>query len=447
MNATSQLSLEEHEFIIKILQDLVRYNTTNPPGNEKACCDYLARILSAHHIPCHILESAPNRTSLVARLKGDGTQPPLLLTSHLDVVPANSDNWEVPPFSGEIRDGYLWGRGTVDMKNMTAMSLAVILKCAREKIPLKRDIIFAAIADEECGSEHGAKFLVEKHPELIRAEYALNEVGGFSLAVEGKTFYPVGVAEKGVCWFTITAKGKSGHGAMPHDEQALPHVCLAAHRLATQDLPLHRTRVVSAFISGLANRLGFPKSVVLRMVQSKFLGKFILKNLIPDKSRARNFHNMLHNLATPTMATAGTKVNVIPDKACIEVDGRILPQSTVANFLVEIQNLIGDDFEITVNHSAEAVEQKYPTPLYDLCCRKLCEHDPEAIPVPFLIPGFTDAKQYARLGITCYGFVPLKLPPDLNFGALYHGINERIPLAALKFGGDVLWDVVKSFCG
>lgn len=431
---------------LSTLKDLIRIDTTNPPGNEIKACEYLAQIFKHEGIEHTILESAPQRGNIIARIKGDGSKQPLLLTSHLDVVPVERDKWSIDPFAAEERNGFLYGRGAIDMKNMTALALSVFLKLKRDNIKLKRDLIFAAVADEEMGCEWGSKWLVDHHPELIRAEYALNEVGGFSLDVEGKTFYPIGVAEKGVCWFKIKRKGDPGHGAMPHDNQALPHVCLAAHKLAQNELPFHASNIVKTFIHQLAERQKFPKNLVLNAITNPALSGFVLNNIIPDKVRARNFKNMLRNLATPTVLHAGTKTNVIPSEAEVLVDGRILPQRTVASFLAEVQDLIGPGFEIEVLRAEEACETDYNNNFFESLKSALIKNDPGSIPVPFLIPGYTDAKHYNRLGIKCFGFVPLKLPKDLNFGALYHGHDERIPLTTLEFGLNTMWDVILETC-
>lgn len=427
---------------LETLRALIRIDTTNPPGNELAACLYLKDILKRDGIDAVILESAPGRANLVARLKGDGSKEPLLLTSHLDVVPAERDKWRYDPFAAEVHDGFVWGRGAVDMKQMTALELAVFLKLKREGVALKRDVIFAAVADEEAGCRFGSQWLVENHPELIRAEYALNEVGGFSLDIAGTTFYPIGVAEKGVCWFTITATGTPGHGSMPHDDQAVGHVCLAAHKLATRDLPFHKTEIVSRFINELAARQKFPKNLVLQGVASSLCSNLAI-GMIPDKDKARGFRNMVHNLATPTQLKAGYKENVIPGEAAVSVDGRILPGHTVASFLAEVQELIGPGFRIDINHADEPCEiENYDGDFFATLKASLQKHDPGCVPVPFLIPGYTDAKQYKKLGTKCYGFAPTKLPPDLNFGKLYHGHDERLPVDAIGFGCDVLWEAV-----
>ena len=428
------------------LKNLIRINTVNPPGNEIRAVNYLKNIFDEEDIPCDIVEPSPGRASLVARLKGDGSLKPLLLTSHLDVVPAETQHWEVDPFAGVEKNGFIWGRGAIDMKQMTALELAIFIKARRQHLPLKRDLIFAAVADEESGCTWGSKWLVQNRPELIQAEYALNEVGGFSITVDKTVFYPIGVAEKGICWFDIKSKGHPGHGALPHDDQAIDHICLATHKLAQNRLPFHRTPLVEHFIHELARHQKFPKNLVLKNITRPVLSNFILNHLLPDKERSRHFKNMLRNLATPTLLKAGYKPNVIPSEAAVTIDGRILPGHTVAEFLAEVQELIGPGFEIEVFHSEEASTTDYKNDFFNTLCSALEKHDFGCVPVPFLIPGFTDAKHYNKIGIKTFGFVPTKLPPDLNFSALYHGHNERIPMSALKFGLEVLWDVICKTC-
>lgn len=425
------------------LQRLIQINTTNPPGNEISACLYIKEVFDREGIPCQILESAPGRANIIARLHGDGSAEPFLFTSHLDVVPAEKENWSEDPFSGVIKNDFIWGRGAVDMKNMTALALTLFVKCKRANLKLKRDIIFAAVADEEAGCHLGSKWLVDHHPDLIRAEYALNEVGGFSMTIDKQIFYPIGVAEKGVCWFEIIARGTPGHGAMPHDDQAIGHVCFAAHKLAHTDLPFHNSKIVTDFINAVSQKTTPPKNLILKSLTKENYSRFTLKYLMPDKKKARQLKNMFRNLATPTKLSAGYKENVIPGTASVTIDGRVLPEQSLASFLNEVQMLIGDGFEIKLLHGEEPYSMpNYDDAFYSILKSTLMKHDPGCWPVPFLIPGFTDAKQYQRLGIKCYGFVPVKLPADLNFGDLYHGHNERLPISAIPFGLKVLWDVL-----
>lgn len=428
------------------LQNLIRINTTNPPGNEMAAVKYLASVLEKEKIPCQIFEPSPGRASLIARLKGNGSKRPLLLTSHLDVVPAEEKEWDKPPFSGELENGFIWGRGAVDMKQMTAMTLVTLLSVQRQKIRLSRDLIFAAVADEEAGCKWGSRWLVANKPDLIDAEYALNEVGGFSLHVDNHVFYPIGVAERGFCWFTVTSKGEAGHGSIPHDNQAVVKIARAAMILGSRSLSYRLHPVVGKFISSLAARQKFPRGLILRLLKQPLLAGFILKRLFPDKKQAKSFHAMLHHTAAPTMISGGRKVNVIPSSAELCVDGRIIPGQTVEGFLEEIRKILGPGFEFDVMEQSDPTEIDFDNGFYRLLTKSLIQHDPRAIPVPYLIPGFTDASNYSHLGIKCYGFTPLSLPPGIRFSELFHNHNERVPVEGLFFGVKVLWDVVREAC-
>lgn len=429
---------------IKHLQNLIRINTTNPPGNEIEAVKYIAGVLKKENIPYEIFEPAPTRASLIARLKGCGSKRPLLLTSHLDVVPAEEKYWDVSPFSGDIHEGCLWGRGAVDMKHMAAMELVLMLMVKKSGVQLSRDLIFAAVADEEAGCHWGSQWLVTNKPQLLDAEYALNEVGGFSLHIDGNVFYPIGVAEKGVCWFKVTSHGDPGHGSLPHHNQAVVKLAGAAQNLGNQSLPFHAHPLVNKFVGFLAAYQSVPRSFILKLLRFPFFNRLILKYLIPDKKKVQSFHAMYHNTVSPTIFKAGSKVNVIPSLAELEVDGRILPGQTVDNFIREVKKIIGHGFEIEILNQANPTEMEYDNELYHLMAKTLIKHDKRAIPVPYLIPGFTDASYYAGLGIKCYGFTPLLLDENLRFSELFHGHNERVPVEGLEFGVKVLWDVINE---
>ncbi|MBX7148708.1 M20/M25/M40 family metallo-hydrolase [bacterium] len=429
---------------VAYLQQLIRINTTNPPGNELEAIKFLSGILTKENIPHDIFESAPGRANLVARLKGNGSKKPLLLTGHVDVVPAEPQHWAVDPFSGKIQDGCIWGRGAVDMKQMVVMELMMLLYAKRNSLNLNRDLIFAAVADEEAACTHGSQWLVENRPELVQAEYALNEVGGFSLYVEDKVFYPIGVAERGICWFRVIAKGDPGHGSMPHDNQAVNKLTGAAHRLGTHHLPFHSHPVVNKFISYLASAQKFPKNIILSLVKNRLFHSFITSKVLPDKKRAKVFNALFHNTVSPTILKAGSKVNVIPSTATFEVDGRILPGQTVESFLNEVREVIGPGLDIEVNYKWNPTEIKdYQNDFYDVLASSVIENHEGAIPVPYLIPGFTDAAHYSRLGIKSYGFAPVKLMPNMNFSEMFHGHNERIPVEGFLWGVKVLGDVIR----
>jgi acetylornithine deacetylase/succinyl-diaminopimelate desuccinylase-like protein len=428
-------------------KDLLRIDTTNPPGNERPAAQLLAGILEREGIPFEIHESEPGRANLVARLKGSGKKGPLLLNGHLDVVPADPEQWAHPPFAAEEADGCIWGRGAVDMKNMVTMSLMTLLLLKRSGVALERDVIFAAVADEEAGSRRGALYLVEKHPDLVRADYVLNEVGGHTLHMGDNRFYPIQVSEKGICWFEMTAHGQPGHGSMPHAHNAVVRLSRALAALGAVRLPQHNTPVVERFLKALAEGAPFPQGLALPLLLEPRLAGLllgVLEKQNPDQAMAMNA--MLRNTVSPTILAAGKKVNVIPSTATAHIDGRVIPGQSERAFLAEVQRVVGDDLHITVFEQHDGTTFSSDTPLYETILRVLGRHDPGATAVPYMIPGFTDAFAYARLGAVCYGFSPVRLGPELNFTRMYHGHDERIPVDGFAWGLRVLFEVTRDFC-
>lgn len=430
------------------LKDLLRIDTTNPPGNERLAADYIARIFDREGIRYEIHESEPTRASIVARLEGSGARGPLLLNGHLDVVPADPSHWTHPPFEAVEADGCIWGRGAIDMKNMVTMGVMTLVLLKRAGVELDRDVIFAGVADEEAGSLKGSDWLVEKHAELVRAEYVLNEVGGHTLWMGDTRFYPIQVAEKGICWFEITAKGQPGHGSMPHPHNAVVKLARAIERLGTTRLPQHEVPVVAAFLRTLASGAPFPQKHALPLLLQPRLADYLLEVLGKvNPEQALGINAMLRNTCSPTMLSGGKKVNVIPSSASVQVDGRVLPGQTIEQFLAEVRRVVGDEVELNVMVQHEGVTFSSNTPLFDAIERTLAEHDPGGRPVPYMIPGFSDSFAYAKLGATCYGFSPVRLGPDINFTRMYHGHDERIPREGFAWGLRVLHDLVRSFCG
>lgn len=443
---------------LALLRDLIRIPTVNrgpggpPDGNERPAAECLADYLRGVGVEPTLYEPEPGRTSVVARLRGTGEKPPLLLNAHLDVVEADPSAWTHPPFEAKVDAGYLWGRGAVDMKNMAAMSAVVMGLLARGAAgkKLTRDVIFAGVADEEAGCAKGSMFLVDEHPDAVRAEYVLGEIGAFSLHMLGRTFYPIQVAEKGMCWVRATFRGEPGHGAMPHDDTAVLKLARALARLTGQRLPMHPTAAVRAFVGALAKDLPQPQRAVLGRLTTPALAGLILDRLVKDDGQRRTFGALLSNTATPTVVRAGDKTNVIPGSASVEIDGRTLPGQTEESFIAELRAALGAEgaeAEIEVLRSMPAVETRPDGPLFEQLAASLRAHDPLGIPVPFVIPGFTDAKAYSRLGSRCFGFSPIRFDPaaDLSFSRLYHGTDERIPTAGLSWGLEVLLDAVASF--
>lgn len=447
----------EGSICVELLRDLIRIPSVNKgtgdagDANEHVCAERIAEHLRAAGVEPKIVAKKKGRGNLIARVKGSGAKPPLLLNAHLDVVEADAGAWKHDPFGAEIHDGYIWGRGAIDMKNMAAMSACVMALLARhlkEGGKLERDVIFAAVADEEAGCALGSMYLVDDHADDIRAEHMLGEIGAFSLHLFGRTFYPIQVAEKGVCWVRATYQGTPGHGSMPDPESAVLKLARAIERLGKRRLPMHPTAVVRDFLEGLARELPAPQRHVLKRLTTPQIAALILDYLVRDPVQRRSFGAMLSNTASPTVLRAGSKVNVIPGRASVDIDGRTLPGQTETGFLDELRAALGDDgAAIEVLRSLPPVEASSKTPLFEHLAATLKRHDPTGIPVPYLIPGFTDAKAYTRLGTTCYGFSPVRFDRshEISFSAMYHGHDERVPVDGLRWGLRILYETVLAF--
>jgi acetylornithine deacetylase/succinyl-diaminopimelate desuccinylase-like protein len=430
---------------VKHLQSLIRIDTTNPPGNETPAAEYVSEILRDAGLEPTLVGETPDRKNVIARLSGKGAKPPLLLAAHLDVVPAERESWRHPPFGGEIHDGYIWGRGAIDMKHMAIMSALVIARLKREGVTLERDLIFAGVADEEAGCDHGSRWLVDHHPELVRAEFALGEAGGFSVRLNGRIIYPIQVAEKGAVWMKLRANGRPGHGSMPRENNAVAKIGEAVARLAQTRLPQHRTAVVQRYLRAVAKTQKFPASLLISRLHHRAVANLMLR-AAPDKGIAAAMAAMLSNTAVPTVLRAGGKTNVIPGFAEAWVDGRSLPGQSAQDLIREIKEVIGHDFEIDVERDLPPIEIDPQSPLWDVMVAALRKHDPQGVPVPYLAPGFTDAKSWSRLGTRSYGFMPVRFPDDgTRFADLFHGHDERIPVDGLRWGVQVLYDVVRAF--
>jgi acetylornithine deacetylase/succinyl-diaminopimelate desuccinylase-like protein len=427
------------------LQDLIRIDTTNPPGNETKAAEYLAGVLKREGIEPTILESVPGRGNLVARLKGDGRAAPLLLMVHLDVVPAEADKWTHPPFGGEIANGFLWGRGTLDTKELAAMELMVLLLLKRANVPLGRDVIFMANADEETGGRMGAGWMVKEHPDLIRAEYAVNEGGGFAIDLLGQRFFTCQVAEKGTARFVMRTRGRPGHGSQPHRDNSVLKLADAVQKIGSTDFPHHATQTVKLFLEAVAANLGKPYDRELLALLDAAKYPVTLQHLPLDDGMRTMFYAMLHNTVTPTMLSAGSKVNVIPSFAEAKCDARLLPGQTSQGLLRELRAVIGNDVEVEFLDDTPALESDWKSPLYDTITRVVARHAPKAPLLPYLVVGATDARHVRKLGTKVYGFSPM-LAPTSELDRV-HGHDERISLDNLEFGTRVLHELVSEFCG
>lgn len=426
-------------------RSLLRIDTTNPPGHEERVAAYLAKVLSRERIPSERVSPAPGRTSLAARLSTGGSGGALLLSAHTDVVAAEAKHWTHPPFAAELVDGFVWGRGALDMKHMLAMSLEVLLLLKRRRVRLARDLRFLAVADEEAACGAGSEWLAEHRRDLLEAEYGLTEVGGFTLHVGGKRLYPIQVAEKGIVWLKMRARGEPGHGSVPHEKNATVLLARGVRRLGKRGLLFHATPPARDFVREIARALGFPAGAVVRGLVVPGLSGWI-ERVIPDPEQARVFHALLHNTACPTGLEAGQKVNVIPSEAVAVVDGRTLPGQTEASFLEEVRSVVGSGIELEVMKSAPPLVVPQETPLFRTLKEVVEERDPGARAVPYMITGFTDAKYLARAGVKVYGFAPLKLPEGVPFTRLFHGHDERVPVEGFLWGLRTLYEVVERFC-
>lgn len=432
----------------RLCQALLRMDTTNPPGNERICADYLAASLSEVGYQPELIELAPRRTNLIVRHRGTGAKPPLLLTAHLDVVEADASKWRRPPFSGDELEGCLWGRGAIDMKNMAAMCTAIMRRLAATHTVLSRDVIFAAVADEEAGCDHGSRFLVEHHRSKVEAEYAIGEAGGFSLHLGDTTFYPVQVAEKGLVWIRARVTGTPGHGSMPRHDSAVTKLGEALVALGKAQMPVHPTRWVTDFIDALRARQPALIQPLIKLIARPRLLAGVAK-LLPNASIARSFSALLSNTAAATVVRAGNTSNVIPGVAEFEIDGRTLPGQTTEDLLRELRAVLGPDVELEVITSAPpTITEPIASPLYDAIKHQVESREPGAVVVPYMIPGFTDGKYFTQMGARWYGFAPVKIERDANirFADMFHGNDERIPIAGLVWGTEVLDAVVREIC-
>jgi acetylornithine deacetylase/succinyl-diaminopimelate desuccinylase-like protein len=436
--------------VVRHLQALLRLDTTNPPGNETLAAEYLAGVLRAEGLEPVVLESAPGRGNLVVRLRGSGEALPLLLYCHTDVVPAEAGAWTYPPFGGEIHDGYVWGRGAADMKDTVAEQLMVMLLLKRHGVPLKRDVIFAATADEEIGGRQGfgVPWLVHHHPDLLRAEFGLTEVGGYNVSLAGRQVYLIQVAEKGTCWLKLRAKGRPGHGSMPHSDNAVVHLARAVRRLALEGLPYHLTEPAAGFLEAAGRAAGAsPLGSLLLSLRSPVDAERAFQVELKDNEFHPFIYAMLHNTATPTGLSAGYKTNVIPAVAEAIIDGRTLPGYDTESFLAELRGLLGDQFEYEVTMETPPLQTSHNTPLFKLMADSLRAHDGQAAAVlPYMMSGATDAKYLAPLGVPTYGFAPMKLPPGMKLMEMFHAHDERAPIDGLGWGVQVLYDVVRRYC-
>jgi acetylornithine deacetylase/succinyl-diaminopimelate desuccinylase-like protein len=423
----------------RIARDLIRFDTSNfgsgKSNGETEAAEYVAAYLENLGLTPTLFDAAPRRTSVVTRIAGrDSTKPALVVHGHLDVVPADAENWSVDPFEGVVKDGMLWGRGAVDMKNMDAMILTSLSDILGSGEQPERDLVVGFFADEENGGAFGSHYLVNEHPELFAgATEAISEVGGYSVDLNGKSAYLVQTAEKAMLWIQLIARGPAGHGSLMHPQNAVTRLAEAVARLGRHEWPLRLTRTTDELLTKVAailetdiTKVGHEQVAIATGNSSKF----ILATL--------------RTTANPTVLTAGYKHNVVPDRASALIDVRTAPGDEAAT-LAAIAEIVGPDIEIVVSHQDIGLETTLDGDLADHMTLSLLRFDPGAHVLPYMLSGGTDNKALAKLGIRGFGFAPLKLPRDFDFPSMFHGVDERVPLDALVFGRAVLTDLLRTY--
>jgi acetylornithine deacetylase/succinyl-diaminopimelate desuccinylase-like protein len=430
-----------HQRPAELLQRLIRFDTTNPPGNERECVAFVEGLAREAGLETKLVAKDDDRPNLVARLPGRGEAPPLLLHGHVDVVTTEGQEWSHDPFAAEIHGGFVWGRGALDMKGGVAMMTAATLRAAADEETPPGDVLLTVLADEEAGSPNGAAFLVEEHPELFEGvQHALGEFGGFDIEIAGKNFFLVEVAEKEVCWCKAVIRGPGGHGSLPMRDGAMARLGETLRRLDRKRLPAHVTPVARRMIETIAAELPIHLATPLRALLQPAITDRVLDVL---GERGRPFDPLLHNTVNATIVSGGHKINVVPSEVELDLDARLLPGQTPDDLLRELGNLLGEHVELDVSLNDPGTGEP-DMALWDTLVASLHEEEPDATVVPFLMPGVSDARFFARLGIQTYGFLPMRLPADMNFMSLIHAADERIPVDAVDFGTRAIERVIAA---
>ena len=430
-------------FVVELTRDLIRLDTTNPPGEEHIAVELIERLLRDAHIECARYQSEPGRPNLVGRVKGHGQAPPLLLQGHVDVVTTVNQNWRHSAFGGDIVDGYLWGRGALDMKGGVAMMVGAALR-AQASGGAPGDLVLAVLADEEAGGVAGARWLVESHPDLFAGvRHAIGESGGVSLHMGGRRFYPIMVSEKRGCQMLVTLRGPGGHGSIPAHGGAMAKLGELLTRLDAGRLPVHVTAPVRHQLEAMRDALDEPLRSRIGALLDPARTDEALAELAPLN---RGLDASLHNTVNATIVSGGLKVNVIPSEVRVQLDGRLLPGFGPEDMVRELRAVIGSEAEIEVTLVGPA-QPEIDLSQFDLFASVLKEADPGCVPVPALVSGGTDARHFARLGIRTYGFLPLNVPPDFNSSPTIHAADERVPVSSLEFGAGCVYEAVMRYRG
>ena len=437
--------MSQPPYVLEILQKLVRFETVNPPGNEKQCIQYIDGLLHKAGLETTIFEPQPGRQSLMCWLKGEGMAPGLLLQGHVDVVGVQGQKWSRPPFGAELHDGFVWGRGTLDMKGSVAMMLSAFLRIHEDDVPLAGDVALLILADEEAGSPLGAKFLTDNHPDLFEGiKYGIGEFGGYTQEIGGKRFYPIMVDEKRGCGTLARLRGRAGHGSVPvrGRDSAMGALGQFLTLIDNVHTPVHITPATRLMINGITAALEGEHKMLFEQLLDTAKTDEILAAL---GSEGEALYPVFHNTMSPTVIRASEKGNVIPALIEVTLDCRLLPGITQAEWFDELRSIIGPIPELEViNHTPRDVAEPDMS-LWPILTGILKELDPDGVPIPMLFPGGTDGRFFSRLGIQTYGFLPTPMPAGMNALQMIHKEDERIPLRALEFGTSAIFEVLKRY--
>ena len=427
--------------VVDLARELVQRDTTNPPGNEHLAVEVIERVLTAAGIESKRYQDETGRPNLVARITGRGEARPLLLQGHLDVVTTVGQGWQHPPFAGDVVDGYLWGRGALDMKGGVAMMVTAALRAAAEG-GAPGDLVLTVLADEEAGGVHGARWLVDNHPQLFEGiEHAIGESGGVAQHMGGVRFYPIMVSEKRGCQMVVTVRGPGGHGSIPARGGTMAKLGQLLARLDIARLPVHITTPVKMELEAMRDALDEPHRTLFASLLDPGTTDEALDDLGPLKG---HLDAALHNTVNATIVSGGLKVNVIPSEVKVQLDGRLLPGYGPEDMVRELRAVIGPEPEVEVTLVGPA-QPEIDLEQFELFAGVLRDMDPGCVPVPMLVTGGTDARHFARLGIRTYGFLPLNIPP--GFDAAIHTSDERVPVSALEFGAECVYRAVMRYRG
>ena len=430
---------------VDVLQQLIRLDTTNPPGNECAAVQLLQGLIEEAGIETTILSKDPDRPNLIARIVGRDDYHPFLTQGHVDVVTTADQTWEHDPFGAEIIDGFMWGRGTLDMKGAVVMMVHAFLRLAESGLRPAGDVILAILSDEENSGAYGARFLVEEHPELFSGvKHCIGEFGGFTFPMGGTRFYPIQVAERLGIRYELTITAEGGHGSMPRRGAAMARLGKMLTAIDRKRMPVHISAATRLMVEGMAEHTTGASQKVLRMLRNERTADAALR-LLPGQLGV--MEPLFRNTVSPTIVRGGNKHNVIPAEVTVTLDGRMVPGSTPAEMTAELRQVIGPDIAIAYTVDGEPGPAEPDLELLPLLAGVIRRHDPEAVPVPFLMPAVTDGRWFAELGIQSYGFTPLLLPEGFEFQKLTHAANERVPVSAINAGAEMMFDLLNRYPG